>query len=102
MQTISNAAIFHNGQKKMTKVNALVDGEDIFINNGTTGVLINQHKIVKTAKVGMAWDIEAAAGTIIRLTIQEGCGCGGMKFYSSDEEYTGTLDFHGVEVIQED
>jgi hypothetical protein len=90
MTSIKNCAVFLNGQKKMTTVNVLIDGNEVKVMNGTTGVEIDTHSVVETAKVDMAWDI-LDDGVLKRLVVQQGCGCGGMKLYTPDAGYSGDL-----------
>lgn len=93
-KTITNVAVFINGQKRMTRVNAEIKPNQVRIFNAKNDNDIAMYDVVETAKQDMAWDIRQD-DQIKRLVVQQGCGCSGIKPYTEDESYSGRIDQRG-------
>jgi hypothetical protein len=90
---IENAAVFVSGTK-MKGLNVEDTDNEIILYNRVTKKEIKRYSVVEVAKAGEAWDVvdsSSQEGALLRLVAQQGCGCGGMKPYKTDPEYSGTL-----------
>lgn len=85
---IENAAVFVNGRRKFKGVDVEETAEDVIVRDRTGGSEIARWSVVDVGKAGMAWDVEDG-GTLVRLVVQTGCGCSGMKPYLNDDGYSG-------------
>lgn len=85
---LENAAVFVSGRRVHKGVNVLFDDSDVIVQSRVDGTVLLTFPIVAVGKAGMAWDVEEN-GSTVRLVVQQGCGCGGMKPYQNDPEYTG-------------
>lgn len=86
---IENAAVFVSGRRVYKGVNVEETEESIVVKHRVSGETVQEFPIVEVGKAGMAWDVEGEDGQPMRLVAQQGCGCGGMKPYKNDPEYTG-------------
>lgn len=84
----TNGAVFFQRHKR-TRATVTVTGPllRVSLNNGA---IVFDYEIVEVAKAGMAWDV-LDSGERARLVVQDGCGCGGMRSYNNDPEYSGAL-----------
>jgi hypothetical protein len=89
---IENAAVFLGAGRKYKNVNVEDTGTEIIVRNRLDGAEFERYSIVEVAKAGMAYDVTGdGPNGLLRLVVQQGCGCSGMKYYEHDESYTGTL-----------
>lgn len=88
---IENAAVFVGGQRKYKNVNVEIEPEWAIVKNRMNGSEITRYSVVEVAKAGMAWDIDDPAQGLIRLVVQQGCGCSGMFPYDNDADYSGAI-----------
>ena len=90
---IENAAVFLQNQRRFKGVNVEVTDDEVIVRNRVNGAEVVRYSVVEVAKDGMAWDIEDGLaqepGQRLRLVVQQGCGCSGMKPYKNDDSYTG-------------
>lgn len=94
MQLSQKAAVFVSGQRQFRDVKVeMIDGA-IVVKNTVTDQPITSFTIEETAKAGMAWDAYPnGSEQLVRLVVQEGCGCGGQKPYEVDPSYSGKIKF---------
>src|SRR5688500_8225498 len=94
MATIKKAAAFLAG-RRMKGIDAEYDDESVTLKNSVSGDVIKRYSVVEVAKQGEAWDVvdetSQEAGARLRLVVQTGCGCGGMRGYKTDPDYSGAL-----------
>jgi hypothetical protein len=98
MATITNAAAFLGG-RRMKGVDAEYDDQYVTLKNHKTGDTIKRYEVVEAASLSQpwmgAWDVvdetSQEAGARVRLVVQEGCGCSGMRQYTNDPTYSGAL-----------
>jgi hypothetical protein len=98
MATIKNAAAFLGG-RRMKGVDAEYDATSVTLKNHKTGDTIKRYEVVEAASLSEpwmgAWDVvdetSQEAGARVRLVVQEGCGCSGMRPYTNDPSYSGAL-----------
>lgn len=89
--------VFVNGKRTFKNVRAGVEEDQLVVLNQRTDDELGRFTIVETAKaltagmVEVAYDVLNPAGERVRVAIQEGCGCGGMRQYQNDPEYSGAL-----------
>jgi hypothetical protein len=89
--------VFVNGKKVFKNVRAGVEDDQLVILNRVTDDELGRFTIVEVAKehttgmVAAAYDVENPTGERVRIAVQEGCGCGGMRQYQNDEGYSGAL-----------
>lgn len=88
---IENAAVFVGGQRKFKNVNVDVEPEFVILKNRMNGSEIARYSVVEVAKENMAWDINDPSQGLIRLVVQQGCGCSGMFPYENDPTYSGAI-----------
>lgn len=94
MEVIDNAAAFLGG-RRMKGLVVEYDNATVTLKNRVSGDTIKSYSVVEVAKAGMAWDVvddtSQEPGARLRLVVQQGCGCGGMKPYTVDSSYSGAL-----------
>jgi len=89
---IENVAIFLGAGRKYKNVNVEETESSIIVRNRLDGTEFERYSVVEVAKAGMAYDVTGdGPGGLLRLVVQQGCGCSGMKHYVHDDTYTGTL-----------
>lgn len=89
---LENAAVFLSGKRRFRGVNVSFENGHVVLHNRVTGNEMIRYSVVEVAKQGMAYDvIDDATDAPARLVAQQGCGCGGMKSYTVDPEYSGSL-----------
>lgn len=94
---VENAAVFMGRSRRYKGANVTVfeaneEGPgEVVLTNRITHDELARYSVVEVAKAGMAWDIIDHDGERRRLTAQQGCGCSGMKPYTVDEGYSGTI-----------
>lgn len=92
---IENAAVFISGRRLFKNVNVEVSDDSVVVLNRANGSEMARYSVVEVAKAGEAFDIEDAVsqepGQRLRLVVQQGCGCSGMRGYKVDESYSGFL-----------
>lgn len=94
MEVIDNAAAFLGG-KRMKGLVVEYDEATVTLKNRVTGDPIKSYSVVEVAKSGMAWDVvddsSQEPDARLRLVVQQGCGCGGMRPYTVDPTYSGAI-----------
>ncbi len=97
MATITNAAAFLGG-RRMKGVDAEYTDSAVTLKNHKTGDVIKTYSVVEVAAIDTwmgAWDVvdehSQEADARLRLVVQEGCGCGGMKNYTLSPDYAGPI-----------
>jgi len=92
MTTLSKAAVFVNGTRRYRDVKVVIGDDAVTVANTITGDTITSFAIDETVKDGMAWDARIdSSPDLVRLVVQEGCGCSGQKPYQPDPGYSGKL-----------
>lgn len=95
MVMIENAAVFVSGSRKFKNVNVELTGSEIVVLNRANGGEMNRYSVVEVAKADEAFDIvdptSQEESARLRLVVQQGCGCSGMRPYQNDPEYSGAL-----------
>lgn len=90
--------VFVNGKRVFKNVRAGVnDDNELVVLNRVSDDELGRFSIVEIAKaqgpgmVELAYDVENPTGERVRVAVQEGCGCSGMRQYQNDEGYSGAL-----------
>lgn len=94
MGKIDNAAAFIGG-RRMKGLTVEYDEATVTLKNRVSGDIVKSYSVVEVAKAGEAWDVSDETsqepGGRVRLVVQTGCGCSGMRPYKTDPEYSGAI-----------
>lgn len=92
---IENAAVFISGRRMFKNVNVEVEADSVVVRNRANGAEMARYSVVEVAKANEAFDIVDTVSQEpdqrLRLVVQQGCGCSGMRPYKADESYSGFL-----------
>lgn len=85
---LHDASVFVNGKRIFKSL--YVEIVDSTIRVKRHDIEIRTFDIVEVVKNGMAFDV-MQEGELVRVVVQSGCGCSGMRRYKPDEGYSGAL-----------